>query len=129
MDIRYVTVDLEFDSKTDLSEVVTEFGDCVSVHLNQWVGEDYRVAVGANMEEGPECDISALCAVIEGFSTKAKSLWSTCHRRVVDLAFESGDEPTCLTFEISAESIGRMANLGLSAAVTIYQVGFYSGPD
>lgn len=129
MDIRYITVDLELDSKTDMSTVVTELGDFISVHLNQWVGEDYRVAVGVNMGEGPESDISALCSLIEGFSTKSKSLWSTCHRRVVDIAFESGDEPTCLTFEIPPQLIGRMAILGLSAAVTIYQVGFYSGPD
>jgi hypothetical protein len=47
-------------------------------------------------------------------------------RRVVDIAFESGTEPKCETYQLPEDLVHRVSDLGMSIAVTIYQAGFYS---
>ena len=127
MKISYITTDLEFDSPNDLSDIVEELGDDVSVHLNEWVGDVYRVALGVS-----HCDtrfdeaVAFYCSLLEKLSGPAKVSWHRCTRRVLDIAFESGAEPKCETYELPKELVCRVADLGLSIAVTIYRTGFYS---
>lgn len=127
MKISYVATGLEFDSTTDLSHIVDELGDNVSVHLNEWVGDVYRVALGVGY-----CDTRAdeavafYCFLLEKLSDTAKVSWHRCNRRVLDIAFESGTEPKCETYQLSEELVRRLSDLGLSIAVTIYRTGFYS---
>ena len=127
MKISYVTTDLEFESATDLSHVVNELGANVSVHLNEWVKNVYRVALGTvHRDAHAEQDITYYCCLLEKLSDSAKASWQKCSRRVLDIAFESGTEPKCETYELSAELMHRVADLGMSIAVTIYRTGFYS---
>jgi hypothetical protein len=127
MNISYVATDLEFESTSDLSLIVEELGDDVSVNLNEWVGNVYRVALGVG-----HCDTRAdeavafCCSLLEKLSDSAKVPWDGCTRRVLDIAFESGTEPKCETYEFSKELVRRVSDLGLSIAVTIYRAGFYS---
>ena len=127
MKISYITTDLEFDSPNDLSDIIEELGDSVSVHLNEWVGDVYRVALGVG-----HCDtrsdeaVAFYCSLLEKLSDSAKVSWNRCTRRVLDIAFESGTEPKCETYELSRELVRRASDLGLSIAVTIYRTGFYS---
>ncbi len=131
MKINYVTTDIEFDSNEDLSPIVNEFGDRVSVHLNQWVDDLYRVALGLTCKESgcninPFADVEDYCKLLESLSAEAISLWKNCSRRVVDIAFESGTEPNSKTYELPEDLVRQMANLGLSVAITVYRTGAYS---
>jgi hypothetical protein len=127
MKIAYVATDLEFDSTNDLSHIVEELGDNVSVHLNEWVGDVYRVALGVG-----HCDTHAdeavafYCSLLESLSDPAKISWDRCTRRVLDIAFESGTDPKSESYEIPAELVRRVSDLGMSIAVTIYRAGSYS---
>lgn len=127
MKISYIATDLEFDSANDLSLIVDELGENVSVHLNEWVGNVYRVALGTvgrdtHAEEG----VAYYCSLLESLSDSAKTSWQQCSRRVLDIAFESGTEPKCESCELRADLVRRVADLGVSIAVTIYRTGFYS---
>lgn len=127
MKSRYVATDLEFDSAGDLSHIVDELGERVAVHLNQWVEDVYRVALGmAGCDKCPEEDVAHYCSLLENLSDNAMVSWGQCTRRVVDVAFESGSEPKCRTYQLPAELVRRLSHLGLSVSVTIYQAGFYS---
>jgi len=127
MKISYVATDLEFDSTNDLSHIVEELGDNVSVHFNEWVGDVYRVALGVG-----HCDTRAdeavafYCSLLERLSDSAKISWNRCTRRVLDIAFESGTAPKSATYELPEELVRRVSDLGMSIAVTIYRAGFYS---
>ena len=127
MKISYVATDLEFDSTSDLSHIVEELGDNVSVHLNEWVGDIYRVALGVG-----HCDARAdeavafYCSLLEKLSDPAKVSWHQCTRRVLDIAFESGTEPKCETYQLPEDLLRRVSDFGMSIAITIYRAGFYS---
>jgi hypothetical protein len=130
MAISYVTTDLEFDSGSDLSPLVEELGQDVIVHLNDWVDQVYRVALGiADTDTSADDAVSFYCCLVEKLSDASKSLWNGCTRRVLDIAFESGTEPECQTYELPETLLRRVAALGMSIAVTIYRVGAYSEPS
>jgi hypothetical protein len=127
MKISYVATDLEFDSTSDLSHIVDELGENVSVHLNEWVENVYRVALGiARRDNHVEESVAFFCSLLERLSDEAKAAWRECSRRVLDIAFESGMEPKCEIYELPAELVHRVSDLGISIAVTIYRAGFYS---
>jgi hypothetical protein len=127
MKISYVATDLEFDSTNDLSHIVEELGDNVSVRLNEWVGDVYRVALGVGHYDTRADEAVALyCSLLEKLSDAAKISWHRCTRRVLDIAFESGTESQCETYELPEELVRRVSDLGMSIAVTIYRAGFYS---
>jgi len=130
MPISYITTDLECASASNLSPLVEELRDKVIVHLNDWVDGVYRVALGlADTDTTPADAVSFYCSLVEKISDASKALWNGCTRRVVDIAFESGNEPESQTFEFPQMVVHRAAALGLSIAVTIYRVGAYSEPQ
>lgn len=130
MAISYVTTDLEFDSGSDLSPIVEELGPDVIVHLNDWVGDVYRIALGiADTDTSADDAVSFYCSLVEKLSDASKSLWNGCNRRVLDIAFESGTEPECQTYQLPETLVRRVSALGMSIAVTIYRVGAYSEPS
>jgi len=131
--ITYIATDLELDSGEDLSELVEEFGDRVNLHLNQWVEETYRVCLGlgfvdldGDSEMELENTLTWYCSLVESLSEDSRKTWDASSRRVLDIAFESGMEPKCQTFEIPPELFRRISDLGMTIAVTIYRVGMYS---
>jgi hypothetical protein len=127
MKIQYITADLEFESKKDLDPIVKEFGDEVSPHLNERIGDVYRVALGGAFSYSfPEQTVERFCELIDGLSEQSKKLWETCDKRVLDIAFESGTEPKSITYQLPADLVRRVSKLGLGIAVTIYPVCSYS---
>jgi hypothetical protein len=73
MKISYVATDLEFDSTSDLSHIVDELGENVSVHLNEWVENVYRVALGiAHRDIHVEESVAFFCSLLERLSDGAK---------------------------------------------------------
>jgi len=45
----------------------------------------------------------------------------------MDIAFESGETPKNFSSELKAETVQRLAVLGVSIKITIYPVGAYDG--
>lgn len=131
MKISYVTTDLEFASGAALSPIVAELEEKdIIVHLNDWVGDVYRVALGfAGSDSNPDDALSFYCSLIENLSADSRALWNQCARRVLDIAFESGTAPECETYQLGEPLVRRAASLGMSIAVTIYRVGAYSTPQ
>jgi hypothetical protein len=129
MKIRYITTDLEFESASDLSQIVDELSNAVLIHHSDWIGDVYRVALGlADSDTTPDDAVSFYCSLVEKLSDSGKALWSGCTRRVVDIAFESGTEPESHTYQIPESLVRRVSVLGMSIAITIYRVGAYSAP-
>jgi hypothetical protein len=129
MKISYITTDLEFDSGENLSPVAEELGGNVIVHLNEWVGDVYRVALGIADNDTSAADaVSFYCSLIEKLSDPAKVLWNRCTRRVLDIAFESGTEPESATHQLPEALVHRLSALRIGIAITIYRLGAYSDP-
>jgi hypothetical protein len=130
MTISYITTDLEFDSETNLSPIVEELGPDVIVHLNDWVDNIYRIVLGlAHTDTTVDEAVCFYCSLVEKLSVASMSLWSGCTRRVLDIAFESGAEPECQTYQLPEALVKRVSALGLGITITIYRVGAYSDPS
>jgi hypothetical protein len=127
VEILYVTADMELDSPASLDRIVSALGSAISIHRYDRVDGLHHLTCGVEGEGSPERTVSHVCGLLEGLSPAARRAWDQCTRRVVDLAFESGTEPTCVTYTLPADLVRRAADLGLAIAVTLYRVGFYSG--
>jgi hypothetical protein len=105
---------------------VAELGNNISVNRNDRVGDAYYVTAGVgHCDTGAE-EAVAFCSILENLSDRAKVSWRQCTRRVLDIAFASGTEPKCETYQLPEDLVRRVADLGMSVAVTIYRAGFYS---
>ena len=128
MEISYVIADLDLFSDEDISALASEIDkEKYCIHVNEWVDGKYRVSLGgAAYPDDPEATLIDFCEIIEGFSDSALELWKGCSKRIIDVAFESGEKPNSKTFTLGEQLIDRMSTLGLSIAITIYPVGAYS---
>jgi len=128
--IRYVTADMDFFSRVELDLIVQEIGvENYCAHANGWINGKYQVSLGGAVCSEPEKTIIDFCELIESLSEKSRSLWNDCSQRVIDLAFESGEEPKSVTYHLSQDLINRINELQISIAITIYPVGAYSPND
>ena len=127
MEIRYITTDLDFVSKTELSSIVNELGEQALPSHYDWVKDKYFVVLASPSDHNePEKTIAEFCGIIEGLSENAKKLWFGCEKRVADIAFESGKRPNNLSCKLSEELITRLNALKMSIVITIYPIGQYS---
>lgn len=122
-DVRYLNVDLEIESKSDLSKIVEEFGDDVSV---LYCGErrGYQHAsfeVPAN-PAGADETINDFCLLVEQLTKEAREVWEGCCSRVMDVGYESGTSPHSFRSEIRASTVQRVAAIGASIVITIYSL-------
>src|SRR5688572_28225597 len=120
MKISYVATDLEFDSSSDPSLIVAELGQNISLNRNERVGDVYYVTAGLGHPDiSADEAVAFYCSILEKLSDGAKVLWCQCTRRTLDIAFESGTEPKCETYQLPEELVRRVADLRMSIAVTV----------
>jgi hypothetical protein len=112
-DVRYLNVDLEIESKSDLSKIVEEFGDDVSVlYCGEMRGYQHAsFEISANIADADET-INHFCLLVEGLPKDARE----------DVGFESGTSPQNFRSEIRASTVQRVAAIGASIIITIYPV-------
>jgi hypothetical protein len=122
-DVRYLNVDLEIESKSDLSKIVEEFGDDVSVlYCGEMRGYQHAsFEISANIADADET-INHFCLLVEGLPKDAREVWDACCSRVMDVGFESGTSPQNFRSEIRASTVQRVAAIGASIIITIYPV-------
>ena len=123
MHVRYLNTDLEIESKDDLSKIVEEFGEDVSV---LYCGEvrGYQLAsfeIPGNTA-GADETIDHFCALVEGLTKEAREVWDGCCSRVIDVGYESGTSPRNFRSEIRASTIQRVAAIDASIVITIYSL-------
>jgi hypothetical protein len=104
-------------------------GKNISLNRNDRVGDVYYITAGlGHPDTSADEAVAFYCSILEKLSDPAKILWRQCTRRVLDIAFASGTEPKCETYQLPEELVRRVADLGMSIAVTVYRGGFYSDP-
>lgn len=125
MEARYLNTDLEIESKQDLSPIVEEFGEDVSV-LHQWEFREHQHAsfeiAGSSLISNADDVISFFCSLVDNLPPSAREIWDGCSSRIFDIGYQSGTEPHSFRSEIRASTIQRAADIGASIVITIYPV-------
>ncbi len=128
MKIEYITTDFELESSEDLKPIVQEIEDELVPQLNEWVSGKYCVSfsgTSSKIYDEPEQTINEFCNLVENLSKHSEKLWFGCTKRVADIAFDSGEEPNHITYQLPASLISRLERLKIEIAITIYPVGFH----
>ncbi|MFY8275473.1 hypothetical protein AAEU32_15225 [Pseudoalteromonas sp. SSDWG2] len=120
-DIQFLNVDLELESKHDISALVADL-DKSAVVLHYDKDETRQLArIETKGESGsPDKAINELCELIESCSKAGLKQWLSCSRRTFDLGFNSGQSPKCFNEAIHADTLLRISAIGAGIEVTIY---------
>jgi len=122
MEVHYLNTDLEIESENDLSLIIEEFGEDVSV-LHQGEIRGYQHAsfeITGGMSMGADEAINGFCLLVENLPKDAREIWDGCCSRILDIGYQSGATSPNYRSEIRASTIQRVAEIGASIVITIY---------
>ncbi|MCQ8879879.1 hypothetical protein NQT69_17925 [Pseudoalteromonas shioyasakiensis] len=123
-EIQFLNVDLELESKQDISALVADLKKIATVlHYDQ---DEYRqlarIEARAEATTTPDKAINHLCELIESCSRNALKQWLSCSRRTFDIGFESGTSPKCFNQALQADTLLRISAIGAGVEITIYPI-------
>jgi hypothetical protein len=122
-EIQFLNVDLELESKHDISILVADLSkQAVVLHYDK---DEFRQL--ARIEAGehastPEKAINHLCELIESCSRAGLKQWLSCSKRTFDLGFSSGTSPKCFSQAIHADTLLRISAIGAGMEITLYPI-------
>lgn len=94
------------------------------LHVGQGEGVGYQAHFEAFGPEGtfdtPEESIKALLDAVERLAQSLQPLWQACTRKTLDIGYESGVTPRCVTHPISIDTLARLQLLGIDLCISVY---------
>ena len=119
-EIRFLNVDLEVSSRSELTWLVDEFGDdAISLHCGRAQGH-FHAAFEAAVQGDPNTLIDHFCRLVENMSARGRAAWNETFLRVFDIGYDSGSAPSAYCSELRPETIAAVARVRASLRVTIY---------
>lgn len=122
----FLNVDLDIESKYDISAIIRDFGDKVFILNDEPYSEgSYNLSVELNdswCQQDPEGLILGYIELIKNFSDDAKDAWNRAHKKSFDLGYECGFQPYSINNELSNSTINAVASVGASVIFTLYSV-------
>ncbi|SFC81592.1 hypothetical protein [Pseudoalteromonas denitrificans] len=123
-EIQFLNVDLELESKNDISILVNELAKKTTIlHFDK---DDYRhfARIEANSDiTSPDQAINHLCEQLESCSREALKQWLSCKKRTFDIGFQSGRNPKCFNQAIKSDTLLRISAIDAGIEITIYPLG------
>ncbi|MBQ4839257.1 MULTISPECIES: hypothetical protein [Pseudoalteromonas] len=120
-EIQFLNVDLELESKHDISALVEDLKrNAIVLHYDK---DDYRelARIESSTEvNSPNKAINHLCELIESCSKTALKQWLGCKKRTFDIGFVSGETPKCYSQAIDVDTLLRISAIGAGIEITLY---------
>ena len=126
MGAQYLNTDLELQSESDLSELVSalEGLGLHHLHLGPREGTPWHATLEVDsFESGNQLEPTLLKLLdsIESLPKHCVAAWKGCTLREFDIGFECQEEPFNSEFAIGDEILRRAVDLGISIRITIYR--------
>jgi hypothetical protein len=122
-DTRFLNVDLDVYSGSDLQPLVSGFGKKV---IALYVGRERR-RYSAHLElaayqKKPSADstIRAFCTLIRALPKTERELWNGAKTREFSVGVQAGRKPLACDFRIEAQTVTAVAELGAVIVLTVY---------
>ncbi len=120
-DAKFLNVDLDIYSRSDLQPLVNGFGERV---IALYVGRERR-RYSAHLElavQRPSADatIRAFCTLIRALPKTERELWNRAKTREFSVGVQAGPQPFACDFRIEAQTIKAVAELGALIVLTVY---------
>ncbi|NOU52887.1 hypothetical protein HG263_20500 [Pseudoalteromonas sp. JBTF-M23] len=122
-EIQFLNVDLELESKHDISALVSDLKqNAIVLHYDK---DEYRQLARIEAEAdvtSPDRAINHLCELIESCSKPALKQWLSCTKRTFDIGFNSGTSPKCYSQALHVDTLLRISAIGAGIEITLYPV-------
>lgn len=118
-EIHFLNIDLDIESSIDISPIIEEWGNRVSVHQYEEIDGIYYGSFETACS-GVNDIIEEYVSLIEGLSESAREIWNQAEKRDFDFGYESGIAPNNFHSRIELDTINKLAKVGGSVVVTIY---------
>ncbi len=118
----FLNVDLEIESRHDLTALETELGRRVIVLTGGPVTPGcflLRLETGRQYRNPDDC-ILAFCSLLEGLSPKGRRAWRSAHKKEFDIGYKAIPVQIASQFSLRAETLQRMSALGATLGITLY---------
>ena len=120
----FLNLDLELESKSDLSSLAEFLGSRNHVLFDGRVPQGYRLHIeplilGTLNGSVRKCTDHFL-KLLESMPPEILPIWQSCKSRTFDYGFDGGAESSPLAVLLTSAQISRIAQFGLSIRVTIY---------
>ncbi|MBC3806200.1 hypothetical protein H8K52_02425 [Undibacterium seohonense] len=122
----FITLDVEIISDENLSPLADHFEEPAFVLGNQKIDNLYHLSLEPcwfnEEDKTPENCANFFVEQISKLPIELRDLWNRANSRTFDFGFESGNTLPYYKSEISADTLLKIATIGASFAITIYQV-------
>ena len=123
MNIKFLNVDLDIESKQDISLMLKELGENILI-LHHEQNENFyfaRLEIDRDVFNADKT-INYFCDLIENLSENSRITWGGCISKIFDIGYESGKQQNNFTSKINSRTVKRIAKIGASLNITIYSI-------
>lgn len=120
----FINIDLELCAEEDLYLIAQEWGDQVMI---LYYGENRADKHGFELIVECSCDVELPEAVLQTFldllktlSPEAQQLLARCHKKVLDIGYDSGNDGRVITHPLSNQILTELCQFGFHIHLTIY---------
>ncbi len=122
-EIQFLNVDLEIESKEDLSKLVNDLKRSATILHYEQSDSPQLARIEASIEvTTPDAGINHLCELVESCSRNALKQWLAAKRRTFDIGLQSGHSPKCFNQALDANTLLRISALGAGIEITLYPI-------
>jgi len=115
----FLNIDLDIESKNDISAIVNSFKKSVTVMRHEFLDEVFYGSFETGLME-PNKIIEEYTRLVENLNAEERLIWDQCSIKSLDIGFESGLFPNALHTTISPNSLNKLSSIGATFVITIY---------
>jgi len=118
---RFLNVDLEIFSRSDLEPLVNSFGKRVhTLFLGKVFGYYKATLEIAGQPKSPEFCILGFCKLIRSLTTQERECWDKAKARTFDIGIEAPDQGKTYWAPIGMEAVQAAAEVNARIAISVY---------
>ena len=118
---RFLNVDLEIFSRSELETLVTIWGNRVhTLYLGKEFGFHKATLELAAQPKSPDAAILGFCKLIHSLSPRELACWDSAKARTFDIGIEVPDKGRTYWAPITAAAVHAAAEVGARIAISIY---------
>lgn len=118
--VRFINVDLDVYSSEELRPLV----EAIEPHAYSFERPPGQASFEVNEASptDPEAVIREFIRIVKSLPPPARQVWDRASKRVLDIGLQSGRQPFCVSYSISAATLREATDIGADIAVTMYAV-------
>jgi len=117
---RFLNIDLDLRSKSNLKELLEAFGSTVIILNHE---EEGCASIEIATDKHPVSIDEAILDyynIINSLPTKARTIWNKCDVRSMNIGVQAGTNPYSKNFTLSKHTISLLSSINAEVVISIY---------